>query len=51
MTAEPHRFETAPGGLTVADLRAGYDPGFRFELEDGVAVMMASATRWRNRVQ
>ncbi|WP_458687375.1 Uma2 family endonuclease [Nocardia tengchongensis] len=51
MTAEPHRIETAPGGLTVADLRAGYDPGFRFELEDGVAVMMASATRWHNRVQ
>ncbi|MFI1914804.1 Uma2 family endonuclease [Nocardia sp. NPDC020380] len=50
MTAEPHRIETAPGGLTVADLRAGYDPGFRFELEDGVAVMMASATRWHNRV-
>ncbi|MFD7847414.1 Uma2 family endonuclease [Nocardia sp. NPDC059764] len=51
MTAEPHRIETAPGGLTVADIRAGYDPGFRFELEDGVAVMMASATRWHNRVQ
>lgn len=50
MTAEPHQMQTAPGGLTVADLRAGYDPGFRFELEDGVAVMMASATRWHNRV-
>lgn len=51
MTAEPHRIETAPDGLTVADLRAGYDPGFRFELEDGVAVMRAAATRWHNRVQ
>ncbi|MFF0608482.1 Uma2 family endonuclease [Nocardia tengchongensis] len=51
MTAEPHRIETAPGGLTVADIRAGFDPGFRFELEDGVAVMMASATRWQNRVR
>ncbi len=49
MIAESHHM-TAPGGLTVADLRAGYDPGFRFELEDGVAVMMASATLWHNRV-
>ncbi|MFI6870943.1 Uma2 family endonuclease [Nocardia sp. NPDC050406] len=48
--AEPHQIVTAPGGLTVADLRAGYDPGFRFELEDGVAVMMAAATLWHNRV-
>ncbi len=50
MTAEPRQMQTAPGGLTVADLRAGYDPGFRFELEDGVAVMMAPASMWHNRV-
>ncbi|MEU7141202.1 Uma2 family endonuclease [Nocardia sp. NPDC046473] len=46
----PHHGGYAPDGLTVADVRAGYDPGFRYELEDGVAVMMASASMWHNRV-
>ncbi|MFI9505154.1 Uma2 family endonuclease [Nocardia sp. NPDC052566] len=50
MATLPYGAEYAPGGLTVDDVRAGYDPGFRYELEDGVAVMMASASTWHNRV-